>query len=186
MKNKIRRWYIRQLVKLDKFIYKLKKFIQKALWAFAIALMFFTCGVVVMGEAYNERIYYTATFHAPVPERPKKPTAKSTPKEVKAYLEYRFESLDLTTYQKKALIKIAQCESGMRHHLPSGTIVRNTENKNKTIDSGLFQVNTVWEKRAKQLGLDLNDIDGQIKMAKVIIEEQGLNAWVCYRKTKSA
>lgn len=75
------------------------------------------------------------------------------------------------------MLRIAECESGVRHFLANGEVIRS-----HTSDSGLYQVNDIWLPEAKRLGLDINTVEGNIAMAKHIKEVQGLSAWVCYNK----
>lgn len=74
--------------------------------------------------------------------------------------------------------KISICESGMRQFDIEGNTITSPTN-----DSGLFQINHVWEKKAQELGLDYkNSTDDNIAMAKYILDNGGLNHWVCYKK----
>lgn len=69
---------------------------------------------------------------------------------------------------------IAGCESGHRQHNHDGDVIRNP----KTPDYGYFQINApTWEEDAKLLGYDFHTLEGNIKMAKHILEVQGLGAW---------
>ena len=52
-------------------------------------------------------------------------------------------------------------------------------NKNGSIDVGLLQINTVWQKKC---GMSLHNIETNISCAKIVLEKQGLNAWVTYQK----
>jgi len=74
------------------------------------------------------------------------------------------------------MLKIASCESGIRHFGASGVI------KSHTNDSGVFQINSIWIPTAEKMGLDIMKPEDNIKMAVHIKEVQGLKAWVCYNK----
>ena len=52
-------------------------------------------------------------------------------------------------------------------------------NTNGTIDAGLFQINSVWKKKCKS---SLYSVESNIDCAKIVVERQGLNAWVTYQK----
>jgi hypothetical protein len=75
------------------------------------------------------------------------------------------------------MVAIARCESGFRHFDKDGNLVRS-----ETKDSGLFQINDIWEEDAKELGLDYKgNVHDNILMAKYILNKQGLNAWTTYK-----
>ena len=77
------------------------------------------------------------------------------------------------------MIKIAGCESGFRQFDDDGNVVVSPTN-----DFGLFQINfETWNEKAKELKLDYkNKIEDNMKMARYIYENSGLNSWVCYKK----
>ena len=60
----------------------------------------------------------------------------------------------------------------------------NKRNKNKTTDSGLLQVNSIWLKACKMTQKQLMNPTNNAKCALKIYEEQGLNAWVTFKKFK--
>jgi len=73
------------------------------------------------------------------------------------------------------MVKIAECESiGLRHYV-NGEVLRGEIVKE---DVGLFQINeTYWLKKSLELGIDIYDLEGNIKMARHIYDTQGLAAW---------
>jgi len=73
------------------------------------------------------------------------------------------------------MVKIADCESiGLRHYV-NGEVLRGEIVKE---DVGLFQINeTYWLKKSLELGIDIYDLEGNIKMARHIYDTQGLSAW---------
>ena len=73
-------------------------------------------------------------------------------------------------------IKIAHCESSLD---PSAV---NNRNKNGTTDGGLYQINSIHDKRLDELGLDKFDIDDNIKFARILWEEHKWVPWVCSKK----
>lgn len=50
-------------------------------------------------------------------------------------------------------------------------------NTNGTIDIGLFQINSIWRKECPKT---LYSIENNIDCAKIVLEKQGLSAWVTY------
>ena len=50
--------------------------------------------------------------------------------------------------------RIAKCESGGKHFAPSGQVIVNVNN-NKTYDIGKYQINSIWNKKATELGYNL-------------------------------
>lgn len=70
---------------------------------------------------------------------------------------------------------IVECESGFN-------LKARNLNKNKSIDSGLFQINSVHNKKAKEMGINLKTIQGQFEYAKYLKAKNGYRDWVCHRK----
>lgn len=74
------------------------------------------------------------------------------------------------------LEKIAECESGNRHYGESGQVLL-MGNKNGTVDIGRYQINTVWFKRATELGFNLMDEEDNRAMAEYILTHHGTAPW---------
>ena len=74
------------------------------------------------------------------------------------------------------MVEVARCESGMRQ-FKGGEVIKNTANRNGTVDYGVFQINSIHLPTAQKLGIDIMTLEGNIEMAKVILKSQGLNAW---------
>ena len=70
------------------------------------------------------------------------------------------------------MLKIADCESSLIHY-ENGKVLRGRT----TPDFGLFQINELWLPKAEAMGIDIYDLEGNIKMAKFIYDTQGLSAW---------
>lgn len=68
-------------------------------------------------------------------------------------------------------IAVAKCESGLR---PNAI---NNKNTNGTIDHGIFQINSVHEK--KRGSAFKSDWKANVRVAKQIFDEQGFRPWVC-------
>lgn len=73
-------------------------------------------------------------------------------------------------------LAIAHCESALN---PSAI---NNRNKNGSVDKGLYQINSVHDKRVRELELDLFDTDDNLKIARLLYEEHGWKPWVCSKK----
>lgn len=74
-----------------------------------------------------------------------------------------------------SLQKVLLCESNGRHEDAKGKVI-----VSKTNDIGIAQINKYWHgKRAKTLGLDLHDVNDNLKYALILYTEQGLRPWVC-------
>lgn len=59
----------------------------------------------------------------------------------------------------------------------------NKANKNKTIDAGFFQINTVHRKKGEtkeQFIARMHDLEENFKEAKRVLDTQGYKAWVTY------
>jgi hypothetical protein len=77
--------------------------------------------------------------------------------------------------------RIAKCESGGSHIDKITGQVLMRSNVNKTVDLGKFQINSVWFKKATELGLDITkEVDNE-KMAYWIYENRGTNDWYASR-----
>jgi len=73
--------------------------------------------------------------------------------------------------------RIAKCESGNSHTDPKTGQVYMLANTNKTVDVGKYMINSVWHKKAKELGYDITkEVDNE-KMAYWIYENMGTEAW---------
>ena len=76
------------------------------------------------------------------------------------------------------LMAIATCESGQKQWDSDRGVITS-----KTGDEGFFQISPTWKKTALELGIDYeNSLEGNIKMAKIVYDKQGLSAWVCAKK----
>lgn len=70
-------------------------------------------------------------------------------------------------------VRIAKCESSLRSHAIH-------KNKNGSVDTGIFQINSVHKYSQK----DLFDVDFNIRVARKLYDRQGWAPWVCYRSMK--
>ena len=73
------------------------------------------------------------------------------------------------------LKRIAKCESGDMHY-KNGQVIFNA-NSNGTVDRGRYQINSVWDKKATELGLDLSKEKDNESMAMWIYENRGTEDW---------
>lgn len=75
------------------------------------------------------------------------------------------------------MTRVFECESGMDQWDDLGRVILS-----RTNDVGISQINlTVWEDKALELGYDLFTTEGNLKMAKYILDHSGLRAWTCAR-----
>ena len=82
------------------------------------------------------------------------------------------------------LADIAWCESRMRHLNVDGEIFRGKVNND---DVGVMQINTKYHKeKAKELGLDLLSLNGNLAYAQYLFDKEGTKPWLsskpCWRK----
>lgn len=83
------------------------------------------------------------------------------------------------TFNDPRMLKVIQCESQWRQFHNEKPLI------SPTSDVGLLQINQIHWKRAKELGLDIfNSVDDNLKMAKIIYDEQGITAWTCFNVNK--
>ena len=85
------------------------------------------------------------------------------------------------------LADIAWCESRMRQWDDKGKVFRGEVNHN---DVGIMQINSLYHAdEAKDLGLDINTLLGNLKFAKVLYEKEGTQPWAsseaCWGKVAS-
>ncbi len=83
------------------------------------------------------------------------------------------------------MIQIARCESTFRHTLADGSILRGVVDK---ADTGVMQINKRYHsKAATTLGINLDDIYGNMAYARHLYEKQGTKPWnassPCWSKT---
>lgn len=73
------------------------------------------------------------------------------------------------------MIHIARCESTFRHTLADGTILRGKVNP---ADIGVMQINMRYHgEKARELGLDLADLYGNMEYARDLYTRQGTKPW---------
>lgn len=77
--------------------------------------------------------------------------------------------------EEEVLEAIARCESGGRQFNDDGTVIRGKVNPQ---DTGKFQINKFYHgKRAQELGMDLETLEGNTAYAEVLYREQGTKPW---------
>ena len=70
-------------------------------------------------------------------------------------------------------IAVASCESGLNPK------AYNPSNKDGSVDGGLWQINSVHNKRLEELGFDKFDPEDATKFARMLYDESGWVPWVC-------
>lgn len=82
------------------------------------------------------------------------------------------------------LYEIARCESTFRHYNSKGDVLRGKVNK---FDIGVMQINELYHlDKAKELGLDIYSLEGNIAFAKYLYEKYGSKPWVSSSKCWSS
>ena len=77
--------------------------------------------------------------------------------------------------EQPALIKVAFCESSLEHTEEDGSVKRGDVDSR---DTGLMQINKGYHaKKAKELGLNLENQEDNAKYAIWLFENQGLQPW---------
>jgi hypothetical protein len=78
------------------------------------------------------------------------------------------------------LERIAKCESGNMHY-KNGQVVVNV-NSNGSYDMGRYQINSIWNKKATELKLDLTKEEDNKLMAEWIYTNRGTEDWYSSKK----
>lgn len=69
------------------------------------------------------------------------------------------------------MIRIAKCESELRQTKNGKPLI------SKTGDHGVLQINKVHIPEAKRRGLDLDDLEDNVKFAKILFDQKGTKDW---------
>ena len=73
------------------------------------------------------------------------------------------------------MIQVARCESGFRHTLEDGTVLKG---KVDPRDTGVMQINSFYHsKAAKELGYDLSDLSDNMAYARHLYKMKGTAPW---------
>jgi len=68
--------------------------------------------------------------------------------------------------------RIAKCESGGRQFDDKGEVLTSV-----TQDYGFLQINHIHDQTAKEMGLDIRTLEGNIKYAEFLYSQSGLKPW---------
>lgn len=79
------------------------------------------------------------------------------------------------------LERIAICESNNKHFGESGQVLM-VGNTNKSVDVGRYQINSLWFKKANELGLDLTLEKDNEAFAIYLYKTYGTEPWVWSKK----
>lgn len=86
------------------------------------------------------------------------------------------EKIEATFWDSPKMMDIIGCESGFQQFKDGKPL------RSGTSDIGVMQINQVHWQEAKKLGLDIfNSASDNIRMGRIILEKQGISAWVCNR-----
>ena len=80
--------------------------------------------------------------------------------------------------------RIAKCESSGTH-FKDGQVIFNA-NTNKSVDIGKYQINSIWRKKATEMGLDLTKEKDNEEFAMYLYKTHGTEPWysskTCWHK----
>lgn len=87
----------------------------------------------------------------------------------------------LAMYLPADMMPVINCESHFQQWDENGHILTSS-----TDDVGIAQINVkTWGAKASELGYDIYTTEGNLKMAKYVLDTQGKTAWVCYHLLNS-
>ncbi len=73
------------------------------------------------------------------------------------------------------MIQVARCESGFRHMLEDGTVLKGRVDSR---DTGVMQINSFYHgKESAKLGLDLLNLEDNMAYARYLYQKQGTAPW---------
>ncbi len=80
--------------------------------------------------------------------------------------------------------RIALCESGGKHYKAGQVLIM--ANTNKTVDIGYYQINSIWNKTASNMGYDLTKEEDNKAFGRWLYANYGTEPWVyskaCWNK----
>ena len=148
---------------------------------YLICVFFFVAFVLFLFPSYHEN--YTKVKQPNIPTKTivtvSKKTVKIHKNSSKSFKTPPGEALDLITYVSHEtgysvvlLSKIAKAESGY-------VLTATHLNKNKSIDYGLFQINSCHLKESQKMGLDIaNKPKDNAIFTVYLIKKYGLSPWI--------
>jgi hypothetical protein len=78
------------------------------------------------------------------------------------------------------MVAIAQCESSLRQFEAPNHVLRGRQVES---DVGIFQVNVEYHgSKAKEMGINLYTLDGNIQYAKYLYDRNGTKDWLASRR----
>lgn len=73
------------------------------------------------------------------------------------------------------MIQVARCESGFRHTLADGSVLKGAVDNR---DTGVMQINSFYHsKAAAEMGLDLSNLHDNMAYARHLYETKGTGPW---------
>lgn len=109
---------------------------------------------------------------ARIEEQLKKEAVEKNIQNIRSYVRNYYSETPL-------LAKIAFCESTYRHFNENGDVLRGNVD---SADLGVMQINERYHgKRAKELGVDIHSLDGNLRYAKLLYNDQGAQPWSASR-----
>ena len=133
---------------------------------------------VTATEAWQPRIIQTLLDH----QLANKEFTLNEKQVIKFILYEKVVESGLTYSDFDKLVKVAQCESGITHFVSDGKPIQGPDGK----DFGVFQIRIVHKAKAEELGIDYNQLEGNIDFAIYLYKQSGLKAWSssskCWRR----
>lgn len=106
-----------------------------------------------------------------VPEHPAivMPKAGNKTKTVREQVEEYFKDIPI-------MVKVAQCESRIRHFHKDGSVIRG---ELTPADVGVMQVNEGYHlETSRKLGINIHTLEGNLAYARYLYEREGLRPWM--------
>jgi muramidase (phage lysozyme) len=107
------------------------------------------------------------------------------------YLRWAYPTIEVREVIKEVVVerpidypvlkRIAVCESNDKHFGESGQVLM-VGNTNKSVDVGRYQINSLWFKKANELGLDLTLEKDNEAFAIYLYKTYGTEPWIWSKK----
>ena len=137
---------------------------------------FITTSIFVFSSFYGSAVAANADYSVgaetpliSVSKEEKTTITVLTSKEIEKHVKNYFKDEPL-------LVEIARCESSFRQYDEKGIVLKGKVNKG---DLGVMQINKYYHAdKAESLGLDLENIDGNLAYARYLYEKEGAKPWI--------
>jgi hypothetical protein len=143
-----------------------KRWSLKRLWFYTFYVGFRYVAIAVIVSAaftgFGASWYYVGRISAPI-------IVKADTKVVTQV------QIVVSTTTPPVMQRIQKCESGGTQTKDGQTLIN--INSNGSYDSGLYQINSFWNKEATKLGYDLSKADDNNRFAMYLYENYGTSPW---------